>query len=130
MMFVLTLNIYPFVGHYRNVLLSKGDFLFASPLRIPQLMIELKNKYLSKYTPCHFADINDLFFAIGIIHVELILIHPFRDGNGRTARLVADLMALQARKPPLNYSLIDQINNAKGFTQYIQAIQDTIATKR
>ncbi len=117
-------NIYPFAGLYRNVTLSKGNFLFASPLRIPQLMTELENKYFSKYTPCHFTNINDLSFAIGIIHVELILIHPFRDGNGRTARLLADLMALQAKKPPINYSLFDQIDNSRGFTQYIEAIHE------
>jgi len=30
--------------------------------------------------------------------VELILIHPFREGNGRIARFLSVLMALQAGK--------------------------------
>jgi cell filamentation protein len=34
----------------------------------------------------------------------LILIHPFREGNGRLARLLALLMALQAGLPPLDFS--------------------------
>jgi hypothetical protein len=38
------------------------------------------------------------------VHAELILVHPFRDGNGRLARLVALLMALQAGLPPLDFS--------------------------
>lgn len=54
--------------------------------------------------------------------MELILIHPFREGNGRTARLLANLMAMQAKKPPLNFSSIDQTKTQKGFEQYIVAI--------
>lgn len=33
--------------------------------------------------------------AIAVTHVELILIHPFREGNGRLSRLLADVMAVQ-----------------------------------
>lgn len=36
-----------------------------------------------------------LIEAIAITHVELILIHPFREGNGRLSRLLADVMAVQ-----------------------------------
>lgn len=42
--------------------------------------------------------------ALAEVHAELILVHPFRDGNGRLARLVALLMALQAGLPPLDFS--------------------------
>lgn len=45
--------------------------------------------------------------AIAVTHVELILIHPFREGNGRLARLLADVMAVQAGRDPLDYSLWD-----------------------
>ena len=44
--------------------------------------------------------------ALAETHVELVLIHPFREGNGRTARVLAMLMALQAGLPPLDFSLI------------------------
>jgi cell filamentation protein len=33
------------------------------------------------------------------VHAELLLVHPFREGNGRIARWVADIMALQAGHP-------------------------------
>jgi cell filamentation protein len=37
------------------------------------------------------------------VHVELMLIHPFREGNGRIGRLLATLMGLQAGLPPLDF---------------------------
>lgn len=40
---------------------------------------------------------------MAIVHTELILIHPFREGNGRIARLLAILMALQAGLPLLDF---------------------------
>jgi cell filamentation protein len=39
-------------------------------------------------------------------HVELVLIHPFREGNGRVSRVLTTLMALQAGLPLLDFSLI------------------------
>lgn len=115
-------DIYPIAGKYRTVTMSKGGFIFAASGQIEKLMMELERDYLTKYTPCHFTDIGGLAYALGVVHVELILIHPFREGNGRTARLLADLMAVQANRPPLNYTSIDQIENPKGFKKYIEAI--------
>jgi|SRR3989338_5411358 len=115
-------DVYPFAGKYRLVNMAKDDFLFAPSNRIDGLMAKLDSDLLAKYTPCHFTAIDELANAIGIIHVELILIHPFREGNGRVARLLADLMAMQAKKPPLNYASIDQTENAEGFKRYILAI--------
>lgn len=115
-------DIYPMAGKYRTVNMEKDGFPFAVSAQIEKLMLKLERDYLAKYTPCHFTDIKELAFAIGIVHVELILIHPFREGNGRVARLLADLMAIQANKPPLNYSLIDRTENPEGFKSYIAAI--------
>lgn len=115
-------DIYPFAGKYRSVNMSKGNFQFASSNRIEPLMAELEKNYLRKYTPCDYSDADKLAMALGVVHVELILIHPFREGNGRVARLLADLMAMQASRPPLNYAAIDQIENPEGFEAYILAI--------
>ena len=58
------------------------------------------------------------------MHFELILIHPFREGNGRVARLLSDLMVLQAGRAPLNYMAIDKTVNQQGFDKYILAIYE------
>ena len=115
-------DIYPSAGKYRTVRMEKNGFPFAMPERIPALMEALENKYLTQYTPCNFTDSNQLAHSLAIVHVELILIHPFREGNGRTARLLADLMAMQDKKPPLNFSLIDQTKKQNSFNEYILAI--------
>lgn len=44
--------------------------------------------------------------ALAEAHVELLLIHPFRDGNGRIARALAILMAAQAGLPQIDFSPI------------------------
>ncbi len=44
--------------------------------------------------------------VLAVIHTELLLIHPFREGNGRIARLLAMLTGLQAGMPLLDFSLI------------------------
>ena len=115
-------DVYPFAGKYRTVNMAKGDFLFAPSVRIAALMAKLESDFLAKYTPCNYSNTNDLAHALGVVHIELILIHPFREGNGRTARLLADVMAMQAKKPSLNYSPIDQTENQQGFDNYILAI--------
>ena len=48
-----------------------------------------------------------LLNALSSAHVELILIHPFREGNGRIARLLCDVMAVQAEIGPLDYTVWD-----------------------
>lgn len=52
---------------------------------------------------------------MAIVHTELILIHPFREGNGRLARLLATLMALQAGLPPLDFSDFEQERQEEYF---------------
>lgn len=97
-------TLYVWAGTYRQVLMSKGNFMFAAPAHIPQLMDDFQRELLEKYTPCIFESREEVVAVLAIVHTELILIHPFREGNGRLARLLATLMALQAGLPPLDFS--------------------------
>src|SRR5208283_1938955 len=56
-----------------------------------------------KCTPCNFKEIELLSQALAEVHVELVLIHPFREGNGRVARMLSTLMAFQSGLPILNF---------------------------
>jgi cell filamentation protein len=57
-------------------------------------------------TPCNFKDRTEILHALAETHIELVLIHPFREGNGRVARILSTLMALQAGLPLLDFGLI------------------------
>lgn len=81
-----------------------------------------EQEFLAKYTPCHDMKLDELTYVLAVIHVEFILIHPFREGNGRIGRLLAVLMALQAKQPMLVFDEIDQTVNSQGFKDYIAAI--------
>jgi cell filamentation protein len=98
--------IYGWAGEYRQVNVSKAGFMFAAANRIPALMQELEEGPLRRCTPCVRGD--DLAAALSETHVELVLIHPFRDGNGRVARMLANMMALQAGLPPLDFSVMTE----------------------
>jgi cell filamentation protein len=111
-------NLYDWAGQERSVNLGKDGFQFAAAAQIPRLLTTFEQECLHRYTPCGGMDAASLTEAIAICHVELILIHPFREGNGRLARLLADVMAVQAGRGPLDYSRWDADRSA-----YFAAIQ-------
>ena len=114
-------NVFDWAGQERSVNMGKDGFMFAASAQIPRLLAEFERTCLARWTPCHGLDTDALVEAIAITHVEFILIHPFREGNGRLSRLLADVMAVQADRGPLDYSSW----NADKPT-YIQAIHQGV----
>jgi cell filamentation protein len=112
-------RIYAWAGQYRIINLSKGNFSFAGARHIPKLMEDLEKGPLRKFTPCRYSSLGEVVEAISVVHTELVLIHPFRDGNGRVGRLLAFLMALQAKLPPLDFTEI----KGKKRQEYFAAVQ-------
>ena len=62
---------------------------------------------------------DEVVHAVAIVHTELVLIHPFREGNGRLARMLAVLMGLQAGLPPFDFNII----KGKVRQDYFAAVQ-------
>lgn len=50
---------------------------------------------------------------------ELLFIHPFREGNGRAARLLADMMAMKQGYHKLRFDRVGR----KEFDVYVSAVQ-------
>jgi cell filamentation protein len=96
-------GIYSWAGRYRSVNMEKDGFPFAAAHLIEPLMSDLEAGALAQCTPCKLTDADALAAALAEVHVELVLIHPFREGNGRVSRLLATLMALQAGLPLLDF---------------------------
>lgn len=76
---------------------------YASPLDTPKLMTrwlkEFNRKLNTATTPT--KAINVYAWA----HLTFVRVHPFFDGNGRVARLIANLPLLRCGQPPLMISL-------------------------
>ena len=111
-------SVYPWAGNYRTVNIGKGGFQFAHAPLIPRLMAVLGRDVLRRHTPCGSAADVTIARSLAEVHAELILIHPFRDGNGRLARLVTALMAAQAGVNSLRLSALA----GSGRRTYVQAI--------
>lgn len=81
-------------GNYRrvNVVVSKsgsGDVVFRPPL--PNVVPEQTRQFITWLNSLSGQEENPVLKA-GITHYELVRIHPFVDGNGRTARAVTTLV--------------------------------------
>jgi cell filamentation protein len=114
-------DIYEWAGLYRNTNISKDGFQFAAATQIPRLMADF-NGVLRKYTPCLFEREEDVIEALAVVHAELVLIHPFREGNGRVARLICSIMAYQAGYPTLDFSMIKGAKKR----EYFSAVQSAM----
>lgn len=112
-------RVYEWAGRYRSVNMSKAEFHFAAAHLIPRLMQALEDKFLSVYMPCKGMGDAQLIDALAKVHIEFILIHPFREGNGRLSRLLANIMVLQAGQPMLDFSYMDE--NKQEYFAAVQA---------
>lgn len=79
-------------GIYRQqpVIISGTNTELPSPCKVPALMKNFVSKISSlheEYHPVEYA---------ALLHLNLVQIHPFIDGNGRTARLLMNLSLLQS----------------------------------
>ncbi|MCC7363378.1 MAG: Fic family protein [Dehalococcoidia bacterium] len=108
-------TIYAWAGEYRSVDLSKPGIDFAHAEFIQSEMARFERGCLAKYTPCVFAELEEQVTALAVTHAELVLIHPFREGNGRCARILSSLMAAQAGLPPLDFTPIANEMQAEYF---------------
>lgn len=75
---------------------------------------------IRRCTPSNFSDRAAVIRALAETHGELVLIHPFREGNGWVARVLSTLMALQAGLPPLDFSVI-AVEKKKEYFAAVQA---------
>lgn len=82
-------------GHYRSlpVRISGSLVVLPNPRKVPDLMDDFLSWLTGK------PDLHPVAFA-GEAHYRLVSIHPFVDGNGRTARLLMNLLLMMAGYPP------------------------------
>ncbi len=95
----------------RFVVTDSGRHAFPSPVEVPALMGDFA-RWLGAA-----ADTPETAFTA---HRQLVEIHPFNDGNGRTARLLMNLVLIRGFYPPVAVRPEDR-------PAYIHALQDAQA---
>ena len=89
-------EIYDFAGQVRDVNIAKGNFRFASVI---YLQAALEN--IDKMPQKSFDDIIAKY-------VEMNVAHPFREGNGRSARIWLDLMLKKELNLVVDWSKVNK----------------------
>lgn len=115
-------HIYEWAGEYRTVEMEKDGFQWPPAYLIEQNMRVFQQAQLDRCTPCKPAPLSVVAQDMAEVHGELLLIHPYRDGNGRLARWLADLMALQAHMPAPDYAFTGR-GAKRQQKRYLHAVQ-------
>lgn len=89
-------DIYEFAGILRDVNIAKGNFRFA-----PVMYLKASLEYIESMPQSSFDEIIEKY-------VEMNIAHPFREGNGRSARIWLDLMLKKELGKVINWSEVDK----------------------
>ena len=89
-------GLYDFAGQIRSKNISKGGFLFANALYLPEILQRIDKMPEGSLT------------EIVSKYVEMNIAHPFMEGNGRSIRIWIDLMLKKNLSSCVDWSLIDK----------------------
>ena len=120
-------KVFDWAGKFRQIDISKGKTYFANWKYIDSLIDKWSDdssKLLlmqsKRETKEEIAD------KLAVILIEFLAIHPFRDGNGRTIRLVVDKIAFDRGYELL---LINQSLNKNFINKYMKASEKGVLQK-
>lgn len=89
-------DIYDFAAEIRKVNMAKGNFRFA-----PLMYLDAAHENIDKMPQSDFDEIIEKY-------VEMNIAHPFREGNGRSARIWLDHMLKQEIGKVIDWSKVDK----------------------
>jgi len=89
-------DIYEFAGEIRKVNMAKGNFRFA-----PLMYLDAALENIDKMPQADFDEIIEKY-------LEMNIAHPFREGNGRSARIWLDHMLKQEIGKVIDWSKVDK----------------------
>ena len=89
-------DIYDFAGEIRKVNMAKGNFRFA-----PLMYLGAALENIDKMPQSDFDEFIEKY-------VEMNIAHPFREGNGRSARIWLDHMLKQEIGKVIDWSKVDK----------------------
>ena len=89
-------ELYDFAGRLRTVNIAKGNFRF-----VPVMYLDAALKSIEAMPQSTFEQIIEKY-------VEMNVAHPFREGNGRSARIWLDLMLKKELRRVVDWSRVDK----------------------
>ena len=100
---------------------------YASAADVPKLMAEWIRRFNALFNPrANEVAALDAYLAA---HVSFVRIHPFFDGNGRVARLLANLPVLYAGFPPIVIPAEARLDCIRELWSYQRAVGGISLTK-
>lgn len=89
-------HIFDFAGKLRTVNIARGNFRFAPVLYLREAVTAVERMPQSS-----FEEIIEKY-------VEMNVVHPFRDGNGRSARIWLDVILKKELRQTVDWSRVDK----------------------
>lgn len=117
-------ELYQWAGRWRTVQISKENTIWPAAQFLDASMQTFERDVLDRFPVASLESDEDFCRAVGEIHGEFLAIHPFREGNARTIKLVTDLLAAQSGRPLLLYDATEH-----GTLQYTAAAKTALARK-
>lgn len=115
-------------GKYRNdnVIISGANHRPPEYIKVPELMEKLIINYenWNEYHP---------IIRASLLHGELVKIHPFIDGNGRTSRLLMNMDLMKSGYAPViikkenrlkYYEALDKAHTTGDYTDFIKLVTE------
>jgi len=110
-------ELYDWAGKWRNVNVTVGQLVPPEPAQIIHLMYQFIDNLNFKISISKTQD--EVIEALVYAHYEFVRIHPFNNGNGRTGRLLMNLVTMKFGYKPL------ELYKRQGESRklYIQSMQ-------
>lgn len=111
-------------GKFRKVEVTVSNHTPPKYYQLPQLMenyyqdIKERLKHLPSLDKTNFLD--ELVYFLAWLHHRFLWIHPFKDYNGRIARLLVNIILLNLDLPPIEL----KVETKAGRKKYIQALKN------
>lgn len=113
-------NVYDWAGEYRTVNIVKGNTMFANALYISTALEDLTTK-LNREITAKSITANNISEKLAYYYGELNMIHPFREGNGRTQKIFIEKVSQR-----LGYSLeLNKLDSKKLLEATIESVNGT-----
>lgn len=110
------------LGSYRNVPVVVNDPRTGETVYLPPDAKDVTAlmTYLLEFVNKNYEGIDSAILA-GLFHKQFVIIHPFVDGNGRTARLLTKLLLANMGLDTFNLFSFENYYN-KNVTKYFQSV--------